>query len=112
MYEEFKEQLQQDSTCFYYVELPWKEERSKLASSSARSISRLHSVLRKLEKKPNDLIKYDAIIQVQLKDGIIEYAPNKPTGKGLFYMSHQAVIKDDSETTKLKIVFDESTKKY
>ncbi|XP_065654634.1 uncharacterized protein LOC136081261 [Hydra vulgaris] len=112
VYEEFKEQLQQDSTGFYHTGLPWKEECSKLVSYSDGCISRLHSLLRKLEKKPNDLIKYNAIIQEQLKDGIIEYAPNKPTGKRMFYMPHRAVIKEDSETTKLRIVFDASAKEY
>ena len=72
----------------------------------------MHSLLRKLEKKPNDLIKDNAIIQEQLKDGIIEYAPNKPTGKRIFYMPYRAVIKEHSKTTKLRIVFDASAKEY
>ena len=72
----------------------------------------MHSLLRKLGKKPNDLIKYNAIIQEQLKDGVIDYAPNKPTGKRIFYMLHRAVIKEDSETTKTRIVFDASAKEY
>ena len=87
-------------------------ERGKLASYSDGSISRFLSLLRKLEKKPNDLMKYNAIIQEQLKDGIIEYAPNKPTGKRKSYMPHRAVIKEDSKTTKLRIVFDASAKEY
>ncbi|XP_065672041.1 uncharacterized protein LOC136089876 [Hydra vulgaris] len=112
VYEEFKEQLQQDSTGFYHTGLPRKWECSKLESYSDGSISRLHSLLRKLEKKPNDLIKYNNIIQVQLKDGIIEYAPNKPTGKRIFYTPHRAVIKENSKTIKLRIVFDASAKEY
>ena len=50
VYEEFEEQLQQDSTGFYHTGLPWKVECSKLTSYSDGSISRLHSLLRKLEK--------------------------------------------------------------
>ncbi|XP_065665396.1 uncharacterized protein LOC136086831 [Hydra vulgaris] len=112
VYEEFKEKLRKDSTDFYHARLPWKKKRLKLASYSDGSISRLHSVLKKLEKKPNNLIKYNAIIQEQIKDGIIEYAPNKPTGKRIFYMPHRAVVKEDPETTKLRIVFDALAKEY
>ncbi|XP_065642214.1 HAUS augmin-like complex subunit 3 [Hydra vulgaris] len=84
----------------------------EISSYTEGSISRLYNLLRKLEKKPNDFIKYNHIIQKQVKNGIIEHAPFKPTGKTIFYMPHRAVIKEDSETTKLKVVFDASAKEH
>ncbi|XP_065658776.1 uncharacterized protein LOC136083302 [Hydra vulgaris] len=109
---EFKEHLRQESTDFYHTGLQWKEERSKLASYLDGSISRLNNVQGKLEKKPNNLIKYNAIIQEQRKDGIIEYAQNKATGR-IFYMPYQkAVIQEDSESTKLRTAFNASAKEY
>ncbi|XP_035213069.1 uncharacterized protein LOC118187002 [Stegodyphus dumicola] len=52
--------------------------------------------------------EYDGIIKGWHEEGIIEIAPNN-TDTG-HYLSHQAVIKDSSLTTKVRPVFDASLK--
>ncbi len=52
---------------------------------------------------------YDRIIRDQLANGIIEVAPEHPSDKE-FYISHRPVVKETSETTKLRIVYDASAR--
>ena len=54
------------------------------------------------------LLEYDKIIREQLKQGIVEYVDDleKPqlfNGK-YHYLPHHGVIRQDSDTTKLRIV--------
>ena len=45
-----------------------------------------------------------------MKDGVIERAPTRPTGEIVHYIPHQAVIHEEAESTKLRIVYDCSAK--
>jgi hypothetical protein len=69
----------------------------------------MQNQLRKLRKDPEVLADYDAIIKDQLKTEVIEpvAALEKPSDK-LHYLPHQAVIRKDAETTKIRIVYDVS----
>lgn len=44
--------------------------------------------------------------------GIVEEAPERPTGERVFYMPHKPVIKESAVTAKVRMVFDASTKPY
>ena len=48
-----------------------------------------------------------AVIIEQLEQDVVEKAPEKAEGKE-FYLPHQAVVKEEAETTKLRIVYDAS----
>ena len=73
------------------------------------SKKRLEYLLRKLDKQPGMLDKYDEIIQGQLTEGIVEEAEGEPSEK-TFYIPHKPVIKEKAETTKIRIVYDASAK--
>ena len=64
-----------------------------------------------MRKDPDVLAEYDAIIKDQLQTEVIETvaALDKPNDK-LHYLPHQAVIRKDAETTKIRIVYDSSAK--
>ena len=49
-------------------------------------------------------------MQEQLKEGVIELIPESPTGKVVHYVPHQPVIREKAQTTKLRIVYDCSSK--
>ena len=57
------------------------------------------------------LDQYDDIIRKQLEEGVVERAPAKVAGKE-FYMPHQAVIRENAESTKLRVVYDASARAY
>ena len=52
---------------------------------------------------------YDAIIQNQLEEGIVEKAEMAATGMEL-YIPHKAVVRENAESTKLRIVYDASAR--
>ena len=72
------------------------------------SEKRLGHLIQRLKK--NDLYEeYNAIIEEQLQQGIIEVAPKVPPGNE-FYMPHKAVVKKEAESTKVCIVYDASAR--
>ena len=82
--------------------------------------SRLRSLLHKLQHKPDLLLGYDKIMQDQLKDGIVEMVdPDRMSTlsqaiskSGVHYMPHHGVTRQESQTTKLRIVYNGSARAY
>ena len=72
--------------------------------------ARLGGLLRKLKGKPEVLKQYHGIIQEQINQVIVEYAPDEPEGDHVFYMPHKPVIRELAETTKMRIVYDASAR--
>ena len=94
----------------YEVTWPWKEDEPDLPTNKELAIGRLRSSVKRMEKKPDVMLKYDTVINDQLKKGIIEKVePNRSEGL-LHYLPHHAVIKPDNATTKLRVVYDASAK--
>ena len=111
VYEKFEENIRfLDGR--YEVKLPWKKEHPELPDNYKLSLGRLNSLKKKLNSKPEILQKYDEVIKDQEKMGIIERVKNSertPVGK-THYIPHQPVVKQDRDTTKLRIVYDASAK--
>ena len=62
----------------------------------------MNNLVRKLRRDGLNA-EYDTIIQDQLKEGIVERAPDIPTNQE-FYIPHKAVVKETAESTKTRIV--------
>ena len=108
VYAEFKEQLTRDPSGWYETGLPWKANHPDPPSNKQGSLNRLRSLLRKL-KRTSNIEKYNEIIQEQIRDGVVENAPDETKGKE-FYIPHKPVIRENAETTKIRIVYDASAK--
>ena len=106
--QQFKEQLYRNPEGWYETGLPWKGNHSPLLNNKEGSLKRLETLVNKLRRN-DQLEAYDTIIQEQLKDGIIEEAEEPANGRE-FYIPHKAVIREDSETTKMRIVYDASAR--
>ena len=59
-------------------------------------------------KRASNTEKYNEITQEQMRDGVVENAPDQTKGKE-FYI-HKPVIRENAETTKMRIVYDASAK--
>ena len=96
----------------YEVNLPWKEQYQILPDNFEMSRRRLMSLLQRLQRDPEILKEYDAVIKDQLNRGIVEIVDKKDVGEmgKVHYMPHHAVIRRDKQTTKLRIVYDASAK--
>ena len=109
VFEEFKEQLCQREDGKYETALPWKPNHSHLPTNYQVASSRLQSLLKRLEKQPDLFNTYDEIIQDQLREGIVETVPDQASNHE-HYIPHKPVIRQNAETTKVRIVYDASAK--
>ena len=97
-----------DSTGRLVMPALWNRELLHLLPNNyplARQV--LHSLFKKFHKFPNKLNQYDAVIQQQLLDNIIEEVPDYENIIGLngsSFIAHNAIFKDSSSTTKCRIV--------
>ena len=55
------------------------------------------------------LAEYDAVIRDQVEAGVVEKAPSEVVGKE-FYLPHRAVVRENAEATKMRIVYDASAR--
>ena len=97
----------------YCVTLPCKENHELLPDNYEPSLSRLQSLLKSLRSNPEMYKEYDEIIRDQEKKGVIERVESlSETGKvgNIHYLPHQPVKRQDALTTKLRVVFDASSK--
>lgn len=109
VFAEFSEQLNRSDEGWYESGLLWKPGHDHLQSNERGSIRRLQGLVRKLQREPGLIDKYDEIIQEQLTEGIVERVVDEPNER-VFYIPHKPVKKETAVTTKLRIVFDASAK--
>ena len=66
VYKEFQEQLGRNQEGYYETGMLWKANHPPLANNEAGSLRRLDSLVKRLQKQPNLLERYDTVIQDQL----------------------------------------------
>ena len=109
LHEDFLHQLNKTQGGFYETRLQWKEDHVPLPTNKNLSVARLNSTTRKLERM-SKLQDYDQIMQEQVAAGIMEPVPPHQRGEAVHYIPHQAVIREQAETTKMRIVYDCSSR--
>ena len=93
----------------YHVTWPWKSKEPDLPNNYGLAYGRLRSTMNRLHQDENLLVEYNNIIQKQAEKGIIEKAPEKPDGL-VYYVPHHPIITPSKITTKVRIVYDASSK--
>ena len=97
----------------YVVKLPWRQHHGILPDIFELSSGRLISTLKRMNKDSPLLKEYDRKINEQLQSGIIEQVyPSlmKPHDQRVHYLSHHPVVRENADTTKVRIVMDASAK--
>ena len=98
----------------YEVGLPWKDEREAIPSEFQLCFNRLRSLHKKLRKDPLLLKEYDEIINEQYRMKIIGEVPLAESSnifsEDVHYLPHHALLRQDRQTTKVRIVYEGSTK--
>lgn len=105
----------------YIVQLPFMEDPPILGTSRDRAVSRFLQVERKLSSNPKLRDDYAKCINEYLELGhmhpvciteseLIHHRPDGTSTQRSYYLPHHAVIKEESTTTKLRVVFDASAK--
>ena len=111
LYEQFKRNIVfKDGR--YEVPLPWRSSFADISLNYQLCLRRLRSLLRRLQREPRLLRDYDDIIQGQLRNGIIEHVvdPEAVSNERIHYLPHHAVVRQDKQTTKVRVVYDASAK--
>ena len=96
----------------YEVRRPWKEPHPELTNNYELSERRLDGLLKRLRQSPAIFCESHNVIKDQLSKGIVEIVeqPEISSGKEVHYLPHHAVVREDKATTKLRIVYDASTR--
>ena len=110
VYSEFKEQLVRSEQGWYETGLPWKGDRATLPNNENGSLQRLRALTRKLQRA-EQTTEYDSIIREQKEQGIIESA-DQPAQGVEFYIPHKPVVRENAESTKMRIVYDASARAH
>ncbi|GFW58727.1 uncharacterized protein TNCV_379101 [Trichonephila clavipes] len=94
----------------YEVELPWKRDSDELSDNFNLKKRQLGSPMRKMQIDKVLYSEYCKVFRNYLDEGIIEKVsnPSISTNDPVLYFPLQVIIKNESLTTKQKIVFDAS----
>lgn len=105
----FSDNVQRDSSGRYRVALPFCEDPSVLGNSYNSAKRRYLNLEKKLEKDPKALIGYQNAMQDLLDKGYMKKCSDQEDLTG-YFIPHRSVIRPDSVTTKVRIVYDASAK--
>ena len=107
---DFKDSVVRKQDGRYEVGFPWIPGATLTNTNEPLSRKRLENVERKLSRDKKLKGEYGGIIEEQLRAGVIEEAPQIPSGERVFYMPHKPIVKQSADTTKVHMVFDASAK--
>lgn len=106
----FVNTTRRDSDGRYIVRLPFKHELSTLGSSYQIAMKRFKTIERKLARDPNMYNQYAAFIDEYIKLGHCEVVDNFDFTQPHAFIPHHCVLKPQSSSTKLRVVYDASCK--
>ena len=103
--QQFKETIRfDDDERRYVVQLPWKRSDVQLQDNYLLCKRRLRVLINKL-RRMNKLREYDKILEDQRKKDLIEEVNLEMSTEKVHYLPHFVVLKEDSSTTKMRIVY-------
>ncbi|XP_063243611.1 uncharacterized protein LOC134542933 [Bacillus rossius redtenbacheri] len=95
----------------YSVSLPFRHSRHELGTSRPQAINRLMRLERRLKGDSKLKIMYSEFMEDYLAMGHMEKIPDDQIDvTPAYYIPHHCVVKPESSTTKLRVVFDGSAK--
>ncbi|XP_073950909.1 uncharacterized protein [Choristoneura fumiferana] len=95
----------------YIVELPFRREPPILPSNSREiAIKRWNSLENRLEKSSQLKRDYNQVIEEYLALNHLEKIDKETRSENCVYLPHHAVIREDKETSRTRVVFDASCK--
>ncbi|XP_050495535.1 uncharacterized protein LOC126876672 [Bombus huntii] len=106
--EHFRNHVQRTHEGRYMVALPFNETTPSLGSSRAMAMKRLISLCRRFQRDKRFEADYHAVIQEYLALGHMTKVTTDHCTDDGYFLPHHGVIKESSQTTKLRVVFDGS----
>lgn len=107
----YTETVSRDTTGRYVVALPFKDGKEyAFVGSKDVALRRFHSLERSLCRRPLLREQYVAFMEDYLQSGHMSRIPVGDLHSGKYYIPHHCVIRPESVTTKLRVVFDASAR--
>ena len=107
--EQFKIHTTRDDKGCFVVRLSQKEKHLKLGTSYNIALKRFKVLEQKLSANPELITDYVNFMREYEALDHMQQAPNIPSeGQRFYYMPHHAVLKQQSTTTRTRVVFDAS----
>ena len=109
--EKFKDTLiHQDGR--YHVKWPWRQDFTELPNNRQLALGRLKSCHKGLKGNFELMEEYNTVILKQLQDGVLEKVPQSASSEMKYFIAHHPLIIPHKVTTKLRIVYDVSSKPH
>ena len=106
----FKQQKRNEEH-WYETGLVWTESNIPLNKNKFGNLGRLKSLLKRLEQNPKIFKTYDQVTRDQLLNNVIEkVSENESENPKEFFLPHTPVIRQNEESTKLRVIYDASAK--
>ena len=106
----FKQTHARDANGRYTVKLPFNNQKEFIGSSREQASRRLHSLEKKLSNQPKVRDQYNQFMDEYEKLGHMQLVKSNEIQQSNFYLPHHFVIREESSSTKLRVVFDGSAK--
>ena len=91
----------------YEIAIPWKEETPSIPDNKEDAEKRLYSLEKSLLKKPEVAQRYKDAMNANIDKGYVrKLKPEEAHDGPSWYLPHFPVVREDRETTKVRIVFD------
>lgn len=104
----FSENTYRDDIGRFVVSIPLKDSPDKLGNSRESAVKRFLSLERRLAKNEEMRDRYIKFMRDYESLGHMSKVSEESPVKNTYYMPHHGVLKEDSTTTKLRVVFDAS----
>ena len=104
----FENSTVKTSESFYEVRVPFKQPLQQLGDSLTRADRCLQSLMRRLARDPDIGQQYDDFMNQYLNLGHMTEVPPADVRRIKYYIPHHCVLRPDSVTTKLRVVFNAS----
>ncbi|XP_015121723.1 uncharacterized protein LOC107044376 [Diachasma alloeum] len=104
----FIETHQRDSTGRYIARFPFKSSPAALGDTASSARIRLEKTIRRSSADPDAHTLYKKFIEEYEVLDHMQRAPPAPEQRQTYYLPHHGVLRPDSTTTKLRVVFDAS----
>ena len=108
----FNNHFTRDSDGRYVVALPFRKNSKPLGDSREKALKLFHSLINRLNKNPCLKQQYAKVLEEYIHLGHMSPVPNRTNAyeNVEYFLPHHAVIKNDSSTTKVRVVFNASSK--
>lgn len=106
----YKKHIKRDELGRYMVKLPFNKNKEKLGDTFKLAEKRFYSLENRFKRNSDIKTQYIAAMREYINNGhMVETSPNEIKNQKCYFIPHQAVIKETSATTKIRIVLDASS---